>query len=240
MFRDYLLLLVYAVILVCFTNIATQFNEACVTTRELHKKTTQTTFQLHSYLTFCQPRNCSRCLFQRSRRLSRRRPGTTRRILKRKRTLPSTPKASSLSCSWHPSTLACSWCLWYVTSTSYDAGQVIRTKEPYSDSLTGQTHRQHRHPSNHERLQIARRHRLVWHGLLAHQRRFPVAFRKALQVRSDQGDFPGFHSGVRGWLDCLRCGSELDCIYYRPSDCWCGSWRSSLRCRKFPFRSARR
>lgn len=98
---------------------------------------------------------------------------------------------------------------------------------------TGQTHRQHCSPSNHERLQIARRHRLVWHSLLAYQRGISAAFRKAVQVCSDQGDFSGFHPGVRSWLDCLRCGSELDCVHYWQSDCWSGSWRSSFRSGEF-------
>lgn len=94
---------------------------------------------------------------------------------------------------------------------------------------TGQTHRQHSHPSNHERLQIARRYRMVWYRLPAHQRSVPAAFRKAVQVRSDQGHFLGFHPGFRGGLDCLRCGSELNCIHCRQSDRWCGSWRRAFR-----------
>ena len=92
----------------------------------------------------------------------------------------------------------------------------------------GQTHRLDRYPSNHKRLQVARRHRLVWHGLLAHQRGVPAAFRKAVQVRSHQGYFSGFHPGIRGRLNCLRCGSKLDRVHHRQSDCGCRSWRRSF------------
>jgi hypothetical protein len=116
------------------------------------------------------------------------------------------------------------------------AVEMLSEKKPHSNLLTGQTHRQHRHPSNHERLQIARRHWMVRHSLPAHQRRVPAAFRKAVQVRTDQSYLLGVYPGVRGWLDCLRCGSELDCVHYRKSDCWCGSWRSSFRRGEFGAR----
>lgn len=75
-------------------------------------KTTQTTIIA---FTFRRPRYCTECLCQRSRRLFQRRPGTIRRRSRRKKTPRSTPKVSTLSCSWHLSTLACSWFPWYVT-----------------------------------------------------------------------------------------------------------------------------
>lgn len=86
-----------------------------------------------------------------------------------------------------------------------------------------------RHPSNHQRIQLGRRHRLVRDGVLAHQLRVPARVWQTVHRIQYQGHVHDIDSFVRSGFGSLRCSPKLDCFHTRTGHCGFRFWRHTFR-----------